>query len=97
MKPIREWDSASYGPAGNQMTYTFGELRINTATREVRRGSDVVELEPRSYELLIFFIEHRDKALSKDELQDGSGIWLSVRRRTKRRMPRFQTGVRFSG
>ena len=58
------------------MIYTFGEFRINTAKREVRRGTDVVELEPRSYELLIFFIDHRDKALSKDELQDG--VWGTI-------------------
>ena len=58
------------------MIYKFGGFRINTAKREVRRGSNVVELEPRSYKLLIFFIEHRDKALSKDELQDG--VWGTI-------------------
>ena len=58
------------------MIYTFGEFRINTAKREVRRGSAIVELEPRSYELLIYLIEHRDKAISKDELQDG--VWGTI-------------------
>jgi TolB-like protein/DNA-binding winged helix-turn-helix (wHTH) protein len=58
------------------MIYTFGDFRINTAKRELRRGADIVELEPRSYELLVFFIEHRDQALSKDELQDG--VWGTI-------------------
>lgn len=58
------------------MIYKFGEFRIDSAKREVRRGSVVVELEPRSYKLLIFFIERRDKAISKDELQDE--VWGTV-------------------
>ena len=58
------------------MIYTFGDFRVNTAKREVRRGPDLVELEPRSYELLTFLIEHRDKAVSKDALQDG--VWGTI-------------------
>lgn len=58
------------------MIYKFSEFRIDTAKREVRRGTHIVELEPRSYKLLIFFIEHRDRAISKDELQDG--VWGTV-------------------
>ena len=58
------------------MIYKFGEFRVNTAKREVRRGSDIVELEPRSYELLTYLIEHRDRAISKDELQDS--VWRTI-------------------
>jgi TolB-like protein/DNA-binding winged helix-turn-helix (wHTH) protein/tetratricopeptide (TPR) repeat protein len=58
------------------MIYTFGEFTINTAKRELRRGTEVVELEPLSYKLLVYFVEHRDRAIGKDELQDG--VWGTI-------------------
>ena len=58
------------------MIYEFDEFSINTAKRELRRGSDPVKLEPRSYELLAYFVEHRDRAIGKDELQDK--IWGTI-------------------
>lgn len=58
------------------MIYEFDGFTINTAKREVRRGSDPVKLEPRSYELLAYFVEHRDRAIGKDELQDE--IWGTI-------------------
>ena len=76
MKAGEESGSASYAPLGYQMIYQFGDFRLNTAKRQLRRGSDIVELEPRSYKLLLFLIEHRDKAISKDELQDN--VWGTI-------------------
>ena len=58
------------------MIYEFDDFSINTAKRELRRGSDPVKLEPRSYELLAYFVEHRDRAIGKDELQDK--IWGTI-------------------
>ena len=52
------------------MIHTFQEFTINTATREVRRGSDPVKLEPRAYALLVYLVKHRDRGIGKDELQD---------------------------
>ena len=58
------------------MIYKFGDFTVNTAKRELRRDGVVVPLEPRSYELLVFFIDHHDKAVSKEELQDG--VWKTI-------------------
>ncbi len=62
--------------AGFTMSIKFDEFTIDTAKREVRRGSEVVKLEPRTYELLAYFIEHRDRAIGKDELQDE--VWGTI-------------------
>jgi TolB-like protein/DNA-binding winged helix-turn-helix (wHTH) protein/tetratricopeptide (TPR) repeat protein len=58
------------------MIYEFGPYRVNTDKRQVRRGSKIIELEPRAYELLTYLIEHCDKAISKDELQDE--VWGTI-------------------
>jgi DNA-binding winged helix-turn-helix (wHTH) protein len=58
------------------MIYKFDEFTINTAKREVRRGSEAVKIEPRAYELLAFLIENRDRAIGKDELQDE--VWGTI-------------------
>jgi TolB-like protein len=58
------------------MIYKFDEFTINTAKREVRRGSEAVKIEPRAYELLAYLIENRDRAIGKDELQDE--VWGTI-------------------
>jgi DNA-binding winged helix-turn-helix (wHTH) protein len=52
------------------MAVTFDDFSVDLAAREVRRGDRVVNMEPRSYELLAYLLEHRDRAVGKDELQD---------------------------
>ena len=64
------------GRPASEMKYTFKDFSVNTAKREVRRGAEIVELEPRSYELLAYLIEHRDRAIGKDELQDE--VWKTI-------------------
>jgi TolB-like protein/DNA-binding winged helix-turn-helix (wHTH) protein len=58
------------------MTYTFGEFSIDTAKRELRRGSDTVSIEPRTYELLAYLVENHDRAIGKDELQNE--VWGTI-------------------
>lgn len=73
---VRVKSRATDGPVGWEMIYKFNDFSVNTAKREVLRGADIVELEPRSYELLAFLIEHRDRAIGKDELQDE--VWKTI-------------------
>jgi TolB-like protein/DNA-binding winged helix-turn-helix (wHTH) protein len=58
------------------MIYKFDKFTINTAKREVRRGSEPVKIEPRTYELLVYLIENRDRAIGKDELQNE--VWGTI-------------------
>ena len=52
---------------------TFGDCRIDLGSRELVRAGEQVSIEPKAFRLLVYLIEHRDRAVSKDELQDE--IW----------------------
>lgn len=58
------------------MKYLFGEFELNPATRELLRNGQRVALRPRSLECLIYLIEHRDRAVGRDELI--SAVWGKV-------------------
>jgi two-component system alkaline phosphatase synthesis response regulator PhoP len=63
-------------PAGKQPsgdTYVFGEVKVDFRRAEVTRAGEMVELAPREYRLLRYFIGHRELALSRDELLDE--VW----------------------
>ncbi|HZN10861.1 MAG TPA: response regulator transcription factor [Blastocatellia bacterium] len=48
--------------------YQFGEVRVDFRRAEVTRDGGRVELSAREYQLLRYFIEHREATLSRDEL-----------------------------
>lgn len=48
--------------------YRFGEYILDLATRELRLRNQAVALPARVFECLVFLIEHRDRAVSRDEL-----------------------------
>lgn len=50
-----------------------GDLEVNTATREVRRGEHEIELTQREYELLEFMAKNPRRVLSRDFLL--SRVW----------------------
>ena len=54
-------------------TYVFGDVRIDFRRAEVTRTGNPVELAAREYHLLRYFIEHREKVLSRDKLLDD--VW----------------------
>jgi len=58
------------------MIYKFDEFTLNPAKRELQRGAEIVRTEPRTYELLIYLLENRDRAIGKDELQDK--VWGTI-------------------
>lgn len=53
--------------------YAFREFELDDAAGELRRGADPVPLQPKAYELLVYLLRHRDRAVSKDELLDT--VW----------------------
>jgi TolB-like protein len=50
------------------MVLTFGDHRLDIKRRELRRGDELIELEPKVFDLLAFLVQHRDRVVSKDDL-----------------------------
>jgi two-component system alkaline phosphatase synthesis response regulator PhoP len=48
--------------------YQFGEIKVDFRRAEVTRGEEKIELSAREFQLLRYFIEHREATLSRDEL-----------------------------
>jgi adenylate cyclase len=51
----------------------FGHYRLDIERRELRRGAELVDLEPKAFDLLAFLVQHRDRVVSKDDLLEA--IW----------------------
>ena len=49
---------------------TFGGHRLDIGARQLFRGETEIHLSPKAFDLLLFLIEHRDRAVSKKELHD---------------------------
>jgi DNA-binding winged helix-turn-helix (wHTH) protein/tetratricopeptide (TPR) repeat protein len=49
--------------------YRFGPYELDEAGRELRRNGEQVETEPKAFDLLLYLLQNRDRAVSKDELQ----------------------------
>jgi TolB-like protein len=50
------------------LLYSFAPYVLDTGTRELRRGGELVAVEPQVFDLLIVLIENRDRVVSKDDL-----------------------------
>jgi len=50
------------------LLYSFDPYAIDTDTRELKRGTKLVALEPQVFDLLVYLIENRDHVVSKDDL-----------------------------
>ena len=55
------------------MTLAFGEHRLDITRRELRRGRELIALEPKAFDLLAFLVQHRDRVVSKGDLLEA--IW----------------------
>ncbi len=55
------------------MIYRFDEYQLDTDVFELKRGADVVKVEPQVFDLLVFLIAHRNRVVSQSELLDA--IW----------------------
>lgn len=49
-------------------TYQFDSIKIDFRRAEVERGSEKIELSAKEFQLLRYFIEHREATLTRDEL-----------------------------
>lgn len=53
----------------------FGELSIDGIKREVKLGGTVLELTPKEYDLLYFFVENKGIALSREKILNSVWGW----------------------
>ena len=50
------------------MIYVFESCSLDTARRELRRGADLVPIEPQVFDILQYLISRRERVVSKDDL-----------------------------
>lgn len=55
------------------MVFAFGEYRLDRDRRELRRGAEVIELEPQVFDLLAYLVQERHRVVGKDELWQA--VW----------------------
>ena len=55
------------------MQFHFADHTLDTARRELRRGSEPIAVEPQVFDLLIYLVQNRDRVVSKDDLIDS--VW----------------------
>ncbi len=51
------------------MIHRFGQFELDESKRELRdEDGRRIDTEPKAFELLLYLLKHRDRAVSKDEL-----------------------------
>ncbi len=55
------------------MPYHFEDFVLDGDRRELRRGNDLISVEPQVFDLLQYLIRNRDRVVSKDDLVDA--VW----------------------
>jgi TolB-like protein len=48
--------------------FSFGEHVLDLDRRELRRGAELIALEPQVFGLLVYLVQNRDRVISKDDL-----------------------------
>jgi TolB-like protein/Flp pilus assembly protein TadD len=54
--------------SGIDLVFAFGNHRLDVKRRELRCAGELIELEPKVFDLLAFLIQHRDRVVTKDDL-----------------------------
>ena len=54
-------------------SYRFGDVCIDFKRHEARKGSEPIELSPREFQLLAYFIQHRGEIVTREKLLDT--VW----------------------
>jgi two-component system alkaline phosphatase synthesis response regulator PhoP len=64
---------APVATAPSAETYQFDSIKVDFRRAEVTREGETIELSAKEFQLLRYFIEHREATLSRDELLNG--VW----------------------
>ncbi len=71
----------------NEAVREFGPWQLDLVAHELRRNGETIELSPKEYDLLAFFVKKAGKALSRDEIMNS--VWGFDSRVTSRSIDRF--------
>ena len=55
------------------MLLAFGDHVLDVERRELRRGAELIALEPQVFDLLLYLVQNRDRVVSKDDLL--AAVW----------------------
>jgi len=59
--------------ASHKLLFFFEDYVLDTARRELRRGSERLLIEPQVFDLLAFLVKNRERVVSKDDLL--AAVW----------------------
>lgn len=54
--------------ASNRQRYRFGDFLLDRSARELRRAGALLRLSPKVFDCIAYLIEHRERAVGRDEL-----------------------------
>src|SRR5260370_6552611 len=55
------------------MEFAFADHLLDIDRRELRRGGELIALEPQVFDLLVYLVQNRDRVVSKDDLLQA--VW----------------------
>jgi len=58
------------------VTYAFGPFRLETRTQFLYHEGENVRLQPKVYRLLLYFLQHPGRLISREELFEG--VWRGM-------------------
>ena len=56
--------------------HRFGDFRLVTATRSLHRGDEALTLPAKTFDCIVYLVEHRERAVGRDELI--AAVWDKV-------------------
>ena len=68
---LKRSSESSMHSASDELSYA--DLKINTQKKTVYRGNTMINLTPKEYNLLLFFIKNTDRVLSRSEIAEK--VW----------------------
>ena len=63
----------AYGFEGQEKMVAFGDIVVNITARSVKKNMEEISLSLREFDLLAYLCEHKNTAVTKEELL--SGVW----------------------
>src|SRR5262249_33621638 len=69
----KRWVRADGDARLSPMRAAFADFEVDTPAYELRRGDEVIALEPQVFEVLAHLVRHHDRVVTKEELLDS--IW----------------------
>src|SRR6516225_4385341 len=63
------------GPAREEriLEFFFGDHLLDIDRRELRRGAELIAVEPQVFDLLVYLVRNRHRVVSKDDLVES--VW----------------------